>query len=679
MPSNPRRFLFMDIPFIIIQSVAIFFHFFGAEMKSLVCGLTRPKRRRRRTLFYVLAGVCGIYFLSIITVDPRYTFTNTNTHSACILPDLNPWDKSILQFDWHPEPLACDPTISIVFIDSMGRLQFNKSAIKEQHLDKLSCKYSEIIRPHLDDDYIRLSTEKELTRPVTIKSDFVQVKCTDNNKLIFDKILLQASIFHNEREILPESGNQYSVFMFGVDAVSRLAGIRKIPLTYKYLKEELHALEFKGHMKTGDNTFPNLISILTGKEPFSSELPPVNGPFDTYPFLWNNFSQTSYATYFSEDSPEMHTFNLGKKGFKKQPTNHYMRPFWRAVKKTDLVSTLLDDAFIGLEANKINVRKKSSLCYGNTPKHMLTVQFHKDFIQKYNKKRRFSLSWLNSLSHNYVNFLELGDNDFKDFMKWIHTEGHLENAFLLFMSDHGSRIDAIRNTYVGRIEERMPLLLMVPPKSLKPKFPKTYENLKENTQKLTSHYDIYKTLVDILKNNIPSNEASNSRGISLLTKIPNDRSCSDAGVPEEYCSCYSPQPIPVNTPKVEKLSKFVVNQINLLLKPEGDKCAILSIKEVTDAQEISLDLKHTGGVEFFSIWKYFKEPEKEKELRYLILIQTTPGDGLFEATVKVDSEGNISLFGVPSRTNKYGDQSACISDHIRRNFCYCNNLLNPQV
>jgi hypothetical protein len=84
----------------------------------------------------------------------------------------------------------------------------------------------------------------------------------------------------------------------------------------------------------------------------------------------------------------------------------------------DLVSTLLDDAFIGLEANKINVRAKSSLCYGNTPKHLLTVEYYKDFIRKYSKKRRFAFSWLNDLSHNYVNFLELGDKDFKEFLMW---------------------------------------------------------------------------------------------------------------------------------------------------------------------------------------------------------------------------------------------------------------------
>jgi hypothetical protein len=58
----------------------------------------------------------------------------------------------------------------------------------------------------------------------------VHVKCHDKRaKYTFDRILLQASKITQKKEILPESETQYSVFMFGVDAVSRLAGIRKLP------------------------------------------------------------------------------------------------------------------------------------------------------------------------------------------------------------------------------------------------------------------------------------------------------------------------------------------------------------------------------------------------------------------------------------------------------------------
>lgn len=633
----------------------------------------RHRRRKHKTLIYLLCLLCGLYIFSKVNVDPRYTFINTDIESECILPDIDPWDRSILKFDWQPDPIVCDSTSTVVFIDDKGKLQFNKSVIYEQNLNEISCEYSNIYRQ--DDDYVTFSSANKFVNPTEIKSDFLRVKCLDNKKKFkMDKVLLHASSQYEEKNIKPEGQGQYSVFIFGLDSVSRLAGIRKLPLTYKYLTEELEALEFKGHMKTGDNTFPNVVTMLTGKEPFTSELPPSTGVFDSYPFIWKNFSSKSYVTYFGEDSPEMQMFNLGKKGFEKQPTDHYLRPFWRAVKKTSLISTLLDDALIGFEANKINIRKKSSLCYGNTPKHLLAVNYFKDFIRKYTKKRRFGLSWLTDLSHQYVNFLGLGDNDFRDFISWIDKNGHLENSFLFFLSDHGSRIDKIRNTYVGRIEERMPLLLIVPPKNFKLTFPAAFRNLRYNTQKLTSHYDIYRTLIDILNLDFGHPNRRNVKGLSLFSEIPKHRSCFHAGIPENYCSCYSSKNIPLGTPMVQKMSNYVVEQINLILKPDEDKCALLEISKVKQAQEISLGLKHTGEVEFFSIWKYFMEPENEKEQRFLLLLQTQPGNGLVEATIRKDNKGNFSLIGIPSRTNQYGNQSACITDHIRRLFCYCHHI-----
>jgi hypothetical protein len=147
---NEGRYLFMDIPVILIHSIAIFFHFFYAEMKSVIGGMRRPHRRRRKTLVYIVLILCGLYFVPKLLVGPRYTFTNTDIYSQCIIPDLDPWDKSVLQFDWHSDPIACDSAPSVVFIDHTGRLQFNKSVIKQYQLDKLSCTYNEISRMSME-------------------------------------------------------------------------------------------------------------------------------------------------------------------------------------------------------------------------------------------------------------------------------------------------------------------------------------------------------------------------------------------------------------------------------------------------------------------------------------------------------------------------------------------------
>jgi arylsulfatase A-like enzyme len=88
--------------------------------------------------------------------------------------------------------------------------------------------------------------------------------------------------------------------------------------------------------------------------------------------------------------------------------------------------------------------------------------------------------------HDYMNFLELADEDILNMIKLFHEEGILQNSVFIFMSDHGPRTDEIRNTAVGRIEERMPLLSIVLPEHIRRKYPTLEENLKENENRLSS-------------------------------------------------------------------------------------------------------------------------------------------------------------------------------------------------
>jgi arylsulfatase A-like enzyme len=60
---------------------------------------------------------------------------------------------------------------------------------------------------------------------------------------------------------------------------------------------------------------------------------------------------------------------------------------------------------------------------------------------------------------------------------FLRTEGFLENSFLFFLSDHGSRVDKIRNTPIGRLEERLPLLSLVVPEHLKQQFPNLHKSM----------------------------------------------------------------------------------------------------------------------------------------------------------------------------------------------------------
>lgn len=127
-----------------------------------------------------------------------------------------------------------------------------------------------------------------------------------------------------------------NVLIIGLDSVSRLNFHRQMPLTLAFLQNKLEAIEFLGYYKVGDNTFPNLISILSGlneTELSKSCWHTTNDTFDNCNFLWNQYHEAGYATAFAEEAAAMGLFNYLKKGFTKQPVHHMWGIFNREIEK----------------------------------------------------------------------------------------------------------------------------------------------------------------------------------------------------------------------------------------------------------------------------------------------------------------------------------------------------------
>uniref|UniRef100_A0A0A9YRQ6 Flagellar L-ring protein n=1 Tax=Lygus hesperus TaxID=30085 RepID=A0A0A9YRQ6_LYGHE len=56
---------------------------------------------------------------------------------------------------------------------------------------------------------------------------------------------------------------------------------------------------------------------------------------------------------------------------------------------------------------------------------------------------------------------------------------------------------------------------------------------------------------------------------------------------------------------------------------------------------------------------------------YIVTLETTPGGGLFEATVRHLLNSEFSVVGVVKRLNINEIQSRCISDNSLKYYCYC--------
>jgi len=144
------------------------------------------------------------------------------------------------------------------------------------------------------------------------------------------------------RERIDHNGSQpgnfsrkLSVLVLGIDSVSRLNFYRAMPKTERYLRET-GWIGLKGYNKIGDNTFPNLMAILTGQTPqqaYSRCKPTVAYKLDNCPFLWHNFRNAGYVTAYGEDETILNTFNYLKVGFVEPPTDYYLRPYMLASEK----------------------------------------------------------------------------------------------------------------------------------------------------------------------------------------------------------------------------------------------------------------------------------------------------------------------------------------------------------
>ena len=142
-------------------------------------------------------------------------------------------------------------------------------------------------------------------------------------------------------------------------------------------------------------------------------------------------------------------------------------------------------------------QRSNTFCYDSTPVHKIQLNYVQKFLESYSKKAKFAFSWFLEISHDYLNTVGVADADFSEFLK--QNKETFENAFVIVFSDHGNRYDRIRETIIGRLESRLPLLSIKVPQWFEKKFPEYFKNLKENSKLMTSHFDLHATLIHILK------------------------------------------------------------------------------------------------------------------------------------------------------------------------------------
>lgn len=432
--------------------------------------------------------------------------------------------------------------------------------------------------------------------------------------------------------------------MLGIDSMSRLNLQRTMPKVYSYLEKNL--IGFKGYNKIEDNTFPNVMAVLAGRSMETLEPNCVrNETFDNCDIIWKSFRESGYLTVYGEDEPFLNTFNYYKKGFSEPPTSVYLRPY-----------------FVSAYLLPVVYKHSMGVCTGpeNTAERMFNAA--KDFLVTFRNNTAFSFYWLNSFSHDNVNFPTTMDDKLLEFLTDPAIAEATNDSIVIIFSDHGFRFGDIRFTYTGWLEERLPFLFFKFPKSFQQSYPQFVSNFTYNARnRLTTPYDVHMTLQQLLKLSNDSYNIKPSLGCpkckSLFELVDKDRTCKDAGIPQHWCTCKGYSSTHPKSHAVIQVGEYVVDQVNQrisIFSEERSKCAkyvLNSVETVGRSNPASGD-----------------DPNLHT---YLILIKTYPY-AMFEATVRTDGY-DFELLGQISRLNRYGAYSNCVDNDVLKKYCFCDS------
>ena len=149
-------------------------------------------------------------------------------------------------------------------------------------------------------------------------------------------------------------------------------------------------------------------------------------------------------------------------------------------------------------------------------------------------------------------------------------------------------------------------------------------------------------------------------------------------IDEHWCPCLKFNIANTSDPKITRAAKEIVRSINnrtSINRILQKSCVRLSLKSVLSAVKFepnekvqtfsSTNQDGDRGVNFGD-----RTPDNK---HFQITIQTSPGDGRFEATVTVEDNDSIIVNPNISRTNTYGSQPKCIVRKYpyARKFCLC--------
>ncbi|KAI8126342.1 hypothetical protein FF38_09154 [Lucilia cuprina] len=601
----------------------------------------------------------------------------------CKMPNLDPYLPEVMKNFRREKYKPCK------LISPLTRVDFNRTTKRytlsvDQEVipaysktGKLDCCYQSIVRNGTGEKVDRVVSLSECMSFVDKTSlsptiDNILVRCRSNNRQVYINgypLMPERKEIRQRLETWKKYDDQRkrkekapSVLMLGIDSISRVNLVRAMPKTAKYLYDN-EWFEMSGFNKIDDNTFPNLMAVLTGMN--RSTVMQKCSPYklealDNCDFIWKTFRDHGYVTAYAEDEASINTFNYLKVGFTQPPVDYYLRPFLLGAEKhleTKLKSSLID-------------------CLGYKHSADFVFDYAVELAKRYKNESYFGLFWANTFSHNDISDCSAMDEHIMNYLKKFKQMGTLEDTIVVFFSDHGMRFGPIRKTHSGHLEERLPFVFLWLPPNLKQNYPSFVNALNVNKNRLTNPYDTHMTLKHILRltGRVQNETVLNKSDAcpkcqSLLEPVPQNRSCLDVAIEAHWCTCLLYESIYKNSKTVVNLTHLLIDYINDYVAnfhngTLAKMCVPLAYDSVESAYrttqlQMSDDGKSTSTINIYRVTFY-----------------TKPNKGLFEATAIYDPvENYLKVTGEISRLNKYSADSECVSDGGAKKYCSCHKKI----
>ncbi|GFS12410.1 hypothetical protein ElyMa_006696800 [Elysia marginata] len=672
---------------------------------------------------------------------PKYTYRikanvrgplDRVSSKVCTFPNTDPFDPDLKKLVKTYPPLDCSAnTPNIVYLDvgdvfRVNHSKLDKALSRGQNFSYCWCK--EIRRLNGSDKGFEFSRTTELfNESMALKAwqENVVVECFDSSKKVISRSYFPLIRKRVETEAFLDKNYQshieinspletLSIFMIGIDGMSKQNFERAMPLTRNFLLDKMGAIELYKYNKLAFETFPNVLALLTGHTPEefyrdwhynrTEFMDQINEAF-----LWSDARKLGYRTGMILDCYDITAFHYQKKGFKVSPVDYYQRPTVIASSRDKLM------------------RGNNSNCVGDISEVTQVHDYWLQLARTFGKNRTtpfFGYSFAAHLTHDESDLASKGDEAYLRFLQDLVATGALNNTVLLWFSDHGPRFGPIRESYHGRIETSTPYLFFAFPPWFHRKYPKLIKTLQMNQKRLASHFDVYETLKDLLnfKKEIFNKEPGKltERGISLFRVVPLERTCANAGIPGEFCACGRFSKVLLSNSLMRQLSRALLDRVNSFISfgisgyhrldfYEGISADNSSTKDSTndtdsgrnssvliefrndesqeppripsDAVNYSTNSSSTvqnqlcaqlsllGTVSVYYVTNDQLRSSKVKS--YRVTIKTLPGLGLFEALVNYEPGKEARVVGDVVRINMYRGQADCVHDPWLRQFCFC--------